>query len=282
MSAEHSIETTGENVEDAIAKGLAELGVGPTEVIVEVLEEPSRGVLGFGARPAKVRLQLLSRPQPPPPPQAAPESVERPARPQRPARPARAPEPPPYLEIDDEDEDGDHEIAVFTEAEAVPEAEQDDEAAVGKVVLTELLERMGIRNVEVVVRRARASSNNESAPWVLDVVGGNSQQLIGRRGETLAALQYISRLIASRELQRRAELIIDVDGYKGRRAQSLYALAMRMADEAIERDRTVALEPMPPHERRIVHMALRERTDVITRSVGDGTSRKVTIIPRSS
>ena len=71
MSSERSIEVTGETVEEAIGKGLAELGVSPTEVIVEVLEEPSRGVFGIGAHPARVRLQLLSVPKPPPPPPAA-------------------------------------------------------------------------------------------------------------------------------------------------------------------------------------------------------------------
>ncbi len=114
---------------------------------------------------------------------------------------------------------------------------------------------------------------------MLDVVGGNLTRLIGRRGETLAALQYITRLITSRELQRRSEVVVDIGGYKARRAQTLQALALRMADEALERGHTVTLEPMPPHERRIIHLALREREDVVTRSVGEGAARKVTIVP---
>jgi spoIIIJ-associated protein len=104
--------------------------------------------------------------------------------------------------------------------------------------------------------------------------------LIGRRGETLAALQYITRLITSRRLQRRANIVVDVAGYKSRRSQQLRKLALRMADQAAQEGRTVTLEPMPPHERRIVHLTLRNRDDVTTRSIGEGEGRKVTIVPK--
>ena len=110
------------------------------------------------------------------------------------------------------------------------------------------------------MRRARPGEPGEVVPWVLDVMGGNLNRLIGRRGETLASLQYITRLITSRELQRRSEVVVDISGYKARRAQTLHALALRMADEAVEREQIVTLEPMPPHERRIIHLALRERS----------------------
>ena len=147
---------------------------------------------------------------------------------------------------------------MLVEIEETPESEQDDEAQIAKVVLGEIFEKMEIRG-RITVRRARSDQPNGTAPWVLDVVGGNLTRLIGRRGETLAALQYITRLITSRELQRRSEVVVDIGGYKARRAQSLQALAVRMADEALERGQTVTLEPMPPHERRIIHLALRGR-----------------------
>ncbi len=285
MSQNRFVETTGDSVEDAIAKGLAELGVGPTEVVVEVLEEPSRGVFGLGSRLAKVRLQLLtvpkSAPMPPPPaesvPAPAPETPKPEAplnREETPARPPREPKPATDYGV------GEDEGSVLVEIEETPESEQDDEAQIAKVVLGELLEKMGIRG-RIAVRRARSDQPDETAPWVLDVVGGNLTRLIGRRGETLAALQYITRLITSRELQRRSEVVVDIGGYKARRAQSLQALAVRMADEALERGQTVTLEPMPPHERRIIHLALRGRSDVVTRSIGEGPSRKVTIVPSS-
>jgi spoIIIJ-associated protein len=274
MSEENSIEVTGETVEEAIAQGLAELGVGPTEVIIEVLDEPSKGVLGMGARPARVRLELLTRKQSATAPTPISKPVEEPTPIVLPT--SQTQEYPSYLDVDTEEAD----IAFLSESDEVPENEQDEEAAIGKVVLTELLERMSIRS-RVIVRRAKPGEQGESAPWILDVTGSNLNRLIGRRGETLAALQYITRLITSRELQRRAEVIVDVDGYKARRARTLHSLALRMATEALERGRIVDLEPMPPHERRIIHLALRGREDVTTKSIGEGSARKVTIVPRS-
>ena len=122
--------------------------------------------------------------------------------------------------------------------------------------------------------------DDEGNPWLLDITGPNLNALIGRRGETLNALQYITRLISSRELQHRANIVVDAAGYKAKRSRMLHDLALRMADQATRTKRTVALEPMPPYERRIVHMALRSRADVQTKSVGEGNSRKVTIVPR--
>jgi spoIIIJ-associated protein len=177
-------------------------------------------------------------------------------------------------EVSEEDQ------GLLVEADEVPESEQDDEAQIAKVVLGELLDKMEI-HARIVVRRAKPGEPEEVVPWVLDVMGGNLNRLIGRRGETLASLQYITRLITSRELQRRSEVVVDIGGYKARRAQTLHALALRMADEAVQRNHTVSLEPMPPHERRIIHLALRERTDVTTRSIGEGAARKVTIVPSS-
>jgi spoIIIJ-associated protein len=156
-----------------------------------------------------------------------------------------------------------------------------EDATVGRVVLNTLLEKMDVKSA-IVVRRATATKPNENAPYILDVTeGGDLTRLIGKRGDTLAALQYITRLVTSRELQRRANVIVDVDGYKARRANMLKGLAQRMADQAIEKERIVTLEPMPPHERRIIHLALRDREDVETRSVGEGVGRKVTIVPKS-
>jgi spoIIIJ-associated protein len=309
MSSENIIETTGENVEEAIAKGLAELGVTPAEVMVEVLEEASRGVFGIGARPARVRLQLLGgrKPAPPPPkveqpPEtktaaapSAPKETSRPkSRPPRseptasdsetrkPAKPRRS-KPAPVEEEFGVDEDEDvADLPLLGEAdEAVDEKDLDEEASAGKVVLGVLLEKMDVR-ADIVVRRPKQAADEETVPWVLDITGHNVNRLVGRKGEALAALQYITRLITSRELQHRVNLIVDVEGYKSRRARMLQGLALRMAEEAIERNRTVTLEPMPPHERRIIHMTLRDHESVYTKSVGEGTGRKVTIVPKGS
>jgi spoIIIJ-associated protein len=288
MEPRRSIETTGESIQEAIDKGLAELGAAPNEVIVEVLEEPSRGVFGIGARPARVRLQvLITRPTAPPPtPPKPPQQQKRyEDRPPRPKREERAPHPPKAPAAEETYMEGheDDSLPIPDSGEEVPESELSDEVKVARDVLAELLEKMSVKG-HIAVRRVESTREDdrdkEGAPWLLNVTGTDLNALIGRRGETLASLQYITRLISSRQLQRRANIIIDVESYKSRRSQMLRGLALRMADQAVQQKRTVALEPMPPHERRIIHLTLREREDVSTRSVGEGDARKVTIVPK--
>lgn len=273
MSSERTIEVTGENVEEAIAKGLAELGASASDVIVEVLEEPSRGMFGLGARPAKVRLKLFRLPAP-----AAPPPVSSSAAPASPERTMEA-----RRDIPVEHDDETDAIPLLEEmAEVTDERLMDEDVRVARVVLSILLEKMDINHAEIVVRRSEPTRAGENPPWLLDITGPNLNALIGRRGETLTALQYITRLIASRELQHRANIVVDVGGYKSRRARMLRDLALRMAEQAVQSKRVVALEPMSPYERRIIHLTLRHRTDVQTKSVGEGEGRKVTIIPKST
>ncbi|MBL8162092.1 MAG: Jag N-terminal domain-containing protein [Anaerolineae bacterium] len=278
MSAERSIETTGDTVEEAIAKGLSELGgVSPSDVIVEVLDEPSRGVFGIGARPAKVRLKLFRVPTPPAPPAPA-SKPEPPARSRQSEAVQERSAPKQDIPIEhDEDESA----AILEDMELISdEAAMDEDVRVAKVVLEELLSKMEILRTQIVVRRALTPVDGETNPWLLDITGSDVSALVGRRGETLAALQYVTRLISSRELQHRANIIVDAGGYKIRRSRMLRDLANRMADQATRSKRVVTLEPMPPYERRIIHMTLRARADVQTKSVGEGNARKVTIIPK--
>jgi spoIIIJ-associated protein len=245
MDDKNTVEVTGEDVESAVAAGLKELGVQASDVLVEVVEEPSRGVFGIGARPALVRLKLL-RPSAPPPPEPVAEGK-------------------------------------WTDVESATPApldgEDGDESTVGKEILTELLNKMGIR-ASVTAYKQESDRPDDRNPWVLDINGPDMRLLIGRRGETLHALQYILRLMVSRRLQHRANLVVDAGEYKARRSERLHQLADRMADQAVQQGRTMVLEPMPPNERRIIHMTLRSRKDVETNSVGEGNSRKVTIIPQ--
>lgn len=263
MSETRSVETSAADIEAAIELGLEQLGVSRESVIVEILEEPSRGLLGIGARQARIRLTTAapSRPAPPPP------AVEKPA----PRRPLPS-------EVEEDDTDYSDEIRMASETVTLlSDAEIGDDARVGMATLQELLTKMHI-DAKVVVYRA-AAEPDEEVPWVLQIQGRDLGMLIGRRGETLAALQYITRLIASRDLQRRANIVLDVEGYKSRREQMLRRLAQRMAEQAVQLGRTVTLEPMPPYERRIVHLALRDNPQVSTQSIGEGDHRKVTIIP---
>ncbi|MBI4497393.1 MAG: protein jag, partial [Chloroflexi bacterium] len=117
-------------------------------------------------------------------------------------------------------------------------------------------------------------------PLAFDIQGEDLGVLIGRRGQTLAALQYLVNLMASRVLPEKSFVVLDVEGYRRRRYDTLHALAQRMAERVRATGQSITLEPMPPAERRIVHVALHDHPDVTTQSIGEGESRKVAIIPR--
>ncbi len=118
-----------------------------------------------------------------------------------------------------------------------------------------------------------------ASPVVLDISGEDLGLLIGRRGQTLAALQYIVRLIAAQKLGSSVPLVLDVNGYKKRRYDSLRTLAQHVAEQVTVSRRSFALEPMPAYERRIIHIALAGHRSVTTQSAGFGEARKVVVIP---
>jgi spoIIIJ-associated protein len=172
-----------------------------------------------------------------------------------------------------------------SEPELYPLEEQvaEETGAVGEGVgelaaaaLRDLLRQMGIE-ARVLLREPY---EGKTSPLVLDVEGDDLGILIGRQGETLRDLQYITRLIVSRKAQRWVNVFVDVGGYKRRREGVLTELAQRMADRAIAEQRAIPLEPMPPHERRIVHLALADHELVTTESSGEGQRRKVVIFPK--
>lgn len=217
MNERRSVEASGNSIEEATEKALAELGASREEVEIQILSQGGRRLLGLGTQEARVRVTL------------------------------RPPEP------------------------------QEEVALVAKEVLERLLGGMGI---EARVSLRLLDSPEGAPPIALDITGRNLGILIGRRGETLRALQYITRLIVNRRLHQWAEIIVDVEGYKKRRQRSLTQLARRMADRATLLGQAVSLEPMPAHERRIIHLALRDHEKVTTESVGEGDRRKVVIFPK--
>lgn len=119
-----------------------------------------------------------------------------------------------------------------------------------------------------------------AAQLALDIRTEDSGILIGRRGETLGALQFIVNMISGRRLQGEAGVSLDVEGYRRRHYQSLQNMALRVAERVAATGRSIALEPMPARERRVIHLALADRQDVTTHSVGEGESRRVEIIPK--
>ena len=269
------IEATGNSVEDAIKKGCAELKVTPNEVMIEVLEEPNTGIFGFGAREARVRLVLIGgRKAASEAPAAAKEAGGRKRGTGRKKSAGGR-----KREAGGRQSSADEGADVAEELQEVPEAELGEDAVVGKAVLEEFLEKMQIDG-RIRAYLVEDEADGEEPHWMLNITGENVSRLIGRRGETLASLQYIVRLICSRRLQRRANLVVDAGGYKLGRSNRLRGLAKRMAKQAVQQGRTIALEPMQANERRIIHLTLRGRGDVMTRSVGEGRTRKVTIVPK--
>jgi spoIIIJ-associated protein len=258
MSETRSVETNAGDIETAIELGLERLGVSRESVIVEILEEPSRGLLGLGARQARVRWTTAAPPRQASPLPSTPEPKPAPAPVIEVARSTLVDDSSGYDEdVDDFDAELDDDVSynvsdtdLYANVQPVTADEMDDDAKVGLATLEEILAKMQI-TAHVTVYRAPAEDDEEDSPWVLQIEGDDLGTLIGRRGETLNALQYITRLIASRELQRRANIVLDIEGYKMRREKKLYQLANRMADQALQLGRTVALEPMSPYERRI-------------------------------
>ncbi|MFH1487160.1 MAG: RNA-binding cell elongation regulator Jag/EloR [Chloroflexota bacterium] len=155
-----------------------------------------------------------------------------------------------------------------------------DLASLATEILEKLLSLMGV-DATVHLRTPEPGVELEGGPTIaLDITGEDLGILIGRRGETLQALQYTVNLIVGRRLKARASVAIDVEGYRQRREQSLKNLAARMAERANATGQIMVMEPMPAKERRIVHLALADDPNVSTESVGLGESRKVTISPK--
>lgn len=159
-------------------------------------------------------------------------------------------------------------------------AEEDEQVA--KEIVRELLDRMGIEaDVVAVDNPSSVPLSLDDPPTIfIDVLGRDLGMLIGRRGENLAQIQYIVNLLTNRRLGTWTRVILDVEGYRSRREESLIGLAERVARQVARSRRPIMLEPMPPNERRIVHLTLRGNPDVTTESSGEGSMRRVTVQPR--
>jgi spoIIIJ-associated protein len=163
---------------------------------------------------------------------------------------------------------------------APPEERAAAAAEKGRELLLGMLERMGLNGDVEIVPQSDAEVDDDDRALVLNIVGDDLGALIGRQNETLSALEFVTRLMVNQQVRTRTSFVVDVNGYRAKRAESLRKLALRMADQVAETARTVALEPMPPAERRIIHLALRDHPKVGTQSVGEGDRRKVTLVPK--
>jgi spoIIIJ-associated protein len=162
---------------------------------------------------------------------------------------------------------------------SVPESEK-NASEIARNILERLLELMELE--ATVQPQTFHTTNGEErivSPFAFNVTGEDLGILIGRRGQTLATLQYILRLMVSHQLKVWTPIVVDVEGYKQRRSEALQALAARLAEQVRSRGTPFTLEPMPAYERRIIHLALADHPDVTTQSIGEGDLRKVVILP---
>ncbi|HEU0027053.1 MAG TPA: RNA-binding cell elongation regulator Jag/EloR [Ktedonobacterales bacterium] len=271
-----SVEASGKSIEDAIINALARLGRNRDEVEITVLQRPARGSRDASAREARVRATVLQQ------------------------RPAVAPEvADPYfaddfeefaddLAPDDHPPDGGGDAdfppvdeleqpEVTTDALSDVMAEDASMEDIAVAALYTILAHMGV-HAGIEVHPAEGEE-----PLVLNIRGADERSssalsvLIGRRGETLAALQLLMHLVVSKQGDTRERVIVDVEGYRHRREENLRTMAQRIAQQVRTSGRAVMLEAMPPNERRIVHMALADFEDISTESEGEGDQRRVVV-----
>jgi spoIIIJ-associated protein len=253
-----NIEIIAPTVDEAIQKGLGDLGLPSNAVEIEILDEGGKGLFGIGSRQARVRLTIKSKT----------DELEI----EPPASEAKVPPETSISTPSNEEIEQDSDIEP-------PFLEEDYILDIARDVVNELLEKMKVR-ASVSAEYLPATDSRNRVPVRVNIKGDDLSYLIGRQAETLNALQYISSLIINKEIGRSVPLIVDVEGYRDRREKQLRQIARRMADQAISTGKRQVLEPMPANERRIVHIELRENTDISTESIGEEPRRKVTIIPK--
>jgi spoIIIJ-associated protein len=146
-------------------------------------------------------------------------------------------------------------------------------------ILHNILDKMGIQaNIDIQEHSFSVAEDGDSDPVTLNITGNDLGILIGRKGQTLEALQYLVRLISSKKAKFKSPLIIDVENYKKRRYEDLRTLALNVAEQVKAKRSSLKLEPMSPFERRIIHLALADDPEIATESTGEGESRKVVVL----
>jgi spoIIIJ-associated protein len=275
-----SIEVRGRTTEEAIRAALTRLGVTRDDVEIEILAEGRAGVFGVGSQEARVRVTVISDDYY----DDEDENIGN----------RRDPDEVAAVDEDEDEEDELQPYALRTSAsveeydEDEEEDEEDEDAAavvtaesteLARETLEHMLDLLDFPNVVTVrgVQRDRGK-----ATILLDVAGEDVGLIIGRHGETLSSLQFLLNACLGKRLPRDTRVVIDIEHYRERREQSLKAIAMRAADRARRERHPVTLQPMPPNERRIIHLTLQASRYVSTESTGEGAERRVVITPKQT
>jgi spoIIIJ-associated protein len=264
----NSVESEGKTVEEAVERALLLLDVASDEAEVVVLQEPKSRLLGMGQIPARVRVTLKTAIAPPsrPAPEAAPARDEpRAAAPTHVSRETRREEAPSARNSD----------PVRADGESDDEAYDDDEEA-GEQAADALQELLDLMDVECDVA---ASWDEEEERFVIEVSGPDSAIVIGRQGQTLDAVEFVLNRMLEKRNPRMRRVMVDAEGYRGRREQKLRDLALENATLVRETRAPISLDPMSPRDRRTVHMVIEGLAEVTTYSEGEGRDRHVVIEP---
>ena len=239
-----TLEKSGKTEEAAIAAALEELGLDRDDVSVEIVERAKSGFLGIGASPAVIRVQYEA---PDEELETVAEAVaESPAAAPAEAQPAAAP---------------------AASAAAVDEPEG---YARIRAFVSGLLEHMGIQAEIEITARDNGGVN-------VNLSGSNMGAVIGRRGETLDAIQHLTNYAVNRGSDKHMHISVDAESYRAKREESLVRLAEKMAAKAIKYKRSMALEPMNSYERHVIHTALQDYEGVTTSSTGTEPNRRVVV-----
>lgn len=242
------------SVEEAIEQGARQLGLSIDLLDVEVLDPGSRGLFGLGSRQARVRLSIKTGSEVN---NEKSNSISKKQQINEVNQPIK--------------------VEKTEKSEISDQISSDPVLKLAQEVVSELLEKMHIE-AKVEAKFLPPADDKDRDLVTVEIQGRDLSILIGRRSETLNALQYISSLIVAKEYGEWIPLMIDVQGYRERRERQLRVLARRMAEQVVHTGRKQNLEPMPANERRVIHLELRDHEFVTTESVGDEPNRKVTII----
>ena len=269
-------EKWGDNIESAVEFALQDLKLTREQVRVIVLEEPSKGFLGIGSKLAKVRVEELVPEKTKPEkskevqPKAEPKSGE------LKAEAAKTGEKKNKQKKKKQHNDNAQaaEIALEKDIDLVskrPDNLKEEEEHIAKSFLTQVAADMGI---EISIK---VFTNADSV--YVDIDGKDTGTVIGKRGATLDAVQYLTSLVVNKDEDKYIRVVVDAEGYREKREKTLEELALRLADKAVKTGKSVRLEPMNPYERKVIHTTLQKVTNVTTKSEGSEPYRKVVIVP---
>ena len=273
----NTLEKSARTVDAAIEDALKELGMSRDDVSVEILDMGKTGFLGFGASPARVRVSYETpdpAPEKPEKPAPAPKAEKKPA-PKAEKKPA-----PEKAEKKSAPEKAEKKPAPKAEKPA-PKAESEAKAAPAVIdenadyaairsFLSGLLDRMGV-NAEMEI------SPRDNGGINVNLTGPAMGAIIGRRGETLDAIQHLTNYVVNKDSEKHLHISVDAEAYRSKREDSLTRLAEKMAEKAIKYKRSMALEPMNSYERHVIHTALQNYEGVTTSSTGVEPNRRVVV-----